>query len=94
MAGAWWLWVLAGLGLAVLEILVPAYVFLGFAIGAVATGLILAVGGPFAAVLGGSLPIAFLVFVLLSGAAWLGLRTWLGVRKGQARIWDRDINED
>lgn len=94
MASAWWVWVLAGLGLAVLEIVVPAYIFLGFAIGAVATGLILWVGGPLAAMLAGSWPLTLLVFALLSGAAWLGLRQWLGVRRGQAKIWDRDINED
>ena len=27
-------------------------------------------------------------------AAWVALRQIVGVRKGQTRIWDRDINED
>lgn len=94
MAGSWWVWVLAGLGLAVLEVLLPAYIFLGFAIGAVVTGLMLWVGGPFAALVGGAPSVVILVFVLISGAAWFGLRHWLGVREGQAKTWDRDINED
>ena len=87
----WWLWLAAALLLGLIEILIPAQVFLGFAIGAALTGFALLFG-----VLGftTSLPLILLVFALLSLAAWIGLRFVLGVRPGQVKYWDRDINED
>jgi membrane protein implicated in regulation of membrane protease activity len=93
MADMWWIWVVGGLVLAGLEVLVPGYVFLGFAIGAVTTGLMLWAGGPFGFLVGGSLPWLLLVFAVISGLAWFGLRQWLGVRKGQVKRWNKDINE-
>ena len=90
----WWVWMVGALALAFLEVLAPGYVFLGFAVGAAAVGALLGVGGPAATWMGGSLPGTALVFALLSLAAWLALRRILGVRKGQVKIWDRDINED
>ena len=27
-------------------------------------------------------------------AAWIGLRKWAGIRQGQVKVWDRDINEN
>ena len=85
---AWWGWVVGGLILAVLELLAPAYILLGFAIGAIATGVLIAFG-----VLGGSLPIMILVAALVSLAAWLVMRKVFGVRRGQVKIWDRDITD-
>lgn len=90
----WWAWMIAALTLAFLEVLIPGYIFLGFAIGAAATGLALGVGGPMALWLGASLPMTLLFFAVVSLVAWLGLRRALGIRKGQVKIWDRDINED
>ncbi|MEL6516412.1 MAG: hypothetical protein AAFR34_04390 [Pseudomonadota bacterium] len=90
----WWAWMIAALALAFLEVLIPGYIFLGFAIGAAATGLALGVGGPMALWLGASLPMTLLFFAVVSLVAWLGLRRALGIRKGQVKIWDRDINED
>ena len=89
-----WVWLVGALILAFLEVLVPAYVFLGFAIGAAATGLVLLIGGPLAGWLGASLPAMVLFFAVLSLLSWLGLRRVLGVRKGQVKTFDRDINED
>jgi inner membrane protein len=80
--------------LAVVEVLVSGWIFLGFAIGAAVVGLIFAVGGPFASALAGSLPLTLVVFAVLSLVAWLVLRKAVGVREGQVKIWDRDINED
>lgn len=40
----WWVWVAAGLVLAILETLLPGFILLGFAIGAVLTGLTVAFG--------------------------------------------------
>jgi membrane protein implicated in regulation of membrane protease activity len=94
MAGLWWIWVSGGVLMGILEVFVPGFFFLGFSSGAIITGLVLLVGGPFAAWLAGSLPYTLLFFALVSLASWLALRRIVGVRKGQIRIWDRDINED
>lgn len=88
MWAVWWVWIVAGFALGVLEVLAPGYIFLGFAIGAIAVGLGLGVG-----VLGGSLAVLLLVFALASLAAWYLLRRTMGVRAGQVRLWDRDIND-
>ena len=90
----WWLWVAGGIGLAILELFAPGYIFLGFAVGAVVVGLLLAVGGPVAVALTGSLSVKLLVLALASLAAWLVMRRIAGERKGQKKVWDTDINED
>lgn len=88
MWAVWWVWIVAGFALGVLEVLAPGYIFLGFAIGALVVGAGLGVG-----LLGGSLALLVLVFAMASLAAWLGLRRTMGLRQGQPRIWDRDIND-
>lgn len=90
----WWVWVAGGLVLAIFEVLVPAFVFLGFSIGAVVTGLILWLGLPPADWMGTNLFRHFLVFGVVSLVAWLGLRAAFGLRKGQVRIIHHDINDD
>ena len=40
----WWVWIVAGFLIGGLEILVPGYIFLGFAIGAVVTGIMIGLG--------------------------------------------------
>lgn len=84
----WWIWTAAGVALAILEVLIPGFVFLGFAIGAVVLGVLVAVG----IVL--TLAWALLVFALVSVAAWVILRQAFGIRHGQKKTFDRDINED
>lgn len=83
----WWLWVVAGFALGILEVLVPGFIFLGFAIGAVLTGAVAGLG------LSASLPVLLLVFAVASVLAWLGLRQGMGVRANQVKVWDRDIND-
>lgn len=86
--GTWWAWVVLGFALGVLEILAPGYIFLGFAIGAVLTGILVGLGvsaGP---------AMLILIFAVLSVIAWLILRRTMGIRKGQVKIWDRDINDN
>ena len=85
---AWWMWVGAGIAFGILEVLLPAYLFLGLAIGAVLVGAFLALG-----ILGGSLPVLLVVFSLASLIAWIALRRSVGVRAGQVKHWDRDIND-
>jgi inner membrane protein len=84
----WWVWVVGGFLIASLEVVVPGYIFLGFAIGAVLTGVLIGLG-----ILGGSLPVLLTVFAVLSLAAWLALRRVLK-RDGQVKVWTRDINDN
>jgi inner membrane protein len=88
MWATWWVWIVGGFALGVLEVIVPGYIFLGFAIGAVLTGILIGIN-----VLGGSLPVAILVFAVASLAAWLGLRQLLGRHEGQVKLWDKDVND-
>lgn len=90
----WWVWIAAGLVLAIFEVIAPGYLFVGFALGAVATGLILWADLWLAGWMDGSLARHLLVFAALSVAIWLGLRQLLGIRRGQVKTFDRDINED
>lgn len=84
----WWVWMLAGAVLAILEVLIPGFILLGFAIGAGLTGILIWIG-----LLGNSFGTTLLVFAAVSIVAWLALRRLVGVRRGQVKVWDRDINE-
>ena len=84
----WWVWMIAGAVLAILEIMIPGFILLGFAVGAALTGLLLWLG-----ILGESLAVLVLVFAVASLIAWLVLRKVVGIRHGQVKVWDRDIND-
>lgn len=84
----WWVWVVAGIVLAVLEIVVPGFVFLGFAVGAGLTGLLVLIG-----VAPGNVALLALVFAVLSLVAWIVLRRAVGVTKSQVKVWKDDIND-
>ena len=84
-----WTWIVIGLVLAALELLAPGYVFLGIAIACGLMGLVLLSG-----LITPSLPVLLLMIAILSGLVWVILRRLIGVREGQVRIWDRDINDD
>ena len=84
----WWVWMSASLLLATLEVLVPGYVFLGFALGALGVGLLMTV------VSLGGIATMLLIFAALSLAAYLGLRRVFGLKTGSVKVWDRDINEN
>lgn len=84
----WWVWLSGALALGILEVLLPGFVFLGFAIGAVAVALMLLVTGP-----AFSLPVLLLVFAALSLVAWLVMRKMFALPKGQVKRFDGDIND-
>lgn len=88
MLTVWWVWIVAGFALGVLEVLVPGFIFLGFAIGAVVTGILVGLG-----LAPSSLAALILIFAVVSLVAWYVLRKTLGVRQGQVKVWDKDINE-
>ncbi|UWQ73386.1 NfeD family protein [Leisingera sp. M658] len=83
----WWVWGAAALVLAILEVLVPGFVFLGFAIGAAAVSLLLLAGAGF------GLPPLLLIFAVLSLAAWLVMRRFFALPKGQVKTFNHDIND-
>lgn len=84
----WWVWIVGGIVLAVLELLAPAFVLLGFSVGALITGGLIYFG-----IVGGSLPMLLLVFALTSLVAWIVMRKIFGLRRGQVKIWHKDIND-
>ena len=84
----WWVWLAAALVLGILEILVPGYVFLGFAIGSLGMALMLANLG-----LEFSFAVSLLIFAFFSLIAWLVLRRVFALPKGQVKIVKDDIND-
>lgn len=85
----WWAWAILALALACLEITVPAFVFLGMAIGAGCVALVMALGG--AGVVGA--PLSVLMFAVISLIATLVLRKIFSLPKGQVKTFDGDIND-
>lgn len=84
-----WIWMAAALVLAIAEVLIPGWIFFGFAVGAAfMAGMIwLGVGA------GLSLWWSLVIFAVLSLIAYIVMRQMFGIRRGQVKIWDRDINE-
>lgn len=84
----WWAWGLLALVLGLAELLLPALFFVGFAVGASAIAGLLLLG------VTASGPVLMVAFGGISLVAWVVLRKFLGVRQGQVKIIDRDINEN
>jgi inner membrane protein len=84
----WWVWLSGALVLGILEVLLPGFVFLGFAIGAVVMAMILLLAGPTF-----GLPVLVLIFAALSLVSWLVMRKMFALPKGQVKRFDRDIND-
>lgn len=83
----WWVWLAAALGLAILETFAPGFIFLGFAVGAAATALVVLLP------LGLGLPALLAVFAVLSLVAWVVLRRLFRGQDDQTRVIDEDINK-
>jgi inner membrane protein len=83
----WWVWMSGALVLATLEVLIPGYIFLGFAIGAGVLALLILLG---LSAQGFALTMA--IFAVLSLLAYLVMRRFFRLRSGQVKVWDRDIN--
>lgn len=84
-----WIWMVAALVLAIAEVLIPGWIFFGFAVGAFFTGAVIWLG------IGTGLSLAWtlVIFSVLSLIAYIAMRQMFGIRRGQVKIWDRDINE-
>ncbi|MDC0737371.1 hypothetical protein N6L24_03710 [Cognatishimia sp. SS12] len=84
----WWVWIAAAFVLGILEMVLPGFIFLGFAIGAALVGL--AMLGPLALL---SPAAILLIFAALSLVAWLLLRRFFSLPQGQVKTFDHDIND-
>lgn len=84
----WWVWMSGALVLATLEVLIPGYIFLGFAIGAGVMGLLILLG-----ISASGLALTLVIFAALSLAAYIVMRKVFGLEKGQVKIWETDIND-
>jgi len=83
----WWAWAAFALVLAILEVIAPGFVLLGFAIGAGLVSVLVFITpeiGVFWLVL---------VFAVFSLVAWIALRNSFKLKKGQVETFDHDINE-
>lgn len=88
LTGIWWAWLAFGLILAIVEVMAPGFIFLGFAIGAVVMAVIVAVlPDPMATAA------ALALFAALSLAAWIGLRIAFRHQRSDARFIKHDIND-
>lgn len=86
LANTWWAWAAFALVLAILEVLAPGFVLLGFAIGAALVSVLVWIN------VGLSLIWLSLLFAVASLVAWLVLRSVFQLKTGQVRTFDEDIN--
>ena len=84
----WWVWMSGALILATLEVLIPGYIFLGFAIGAGVMGLLILLG-----VSATGLALTLAIFAVLSLISYLVMRKVFGLKTGQVKVWDTDVND-
>lgn len=87
----WWVWVGIALVLGIVELLAPAFIFLGFAIGALAiAGLLLLLPGLLA---GLSFNALMALFAVLSLVGWIILKFAFKGQSSGAEIITHDIND-
>ena len=84
----WWAWVAFGIIFMLLELMMPSYLFLGFGLGAIVTGITLALGITMSA------QYLMLLFALASLIRWILLRQFFKLPKGNVKTFDHDINDN
>lgn len=83
-----WVWIALGILMGLAEMVLPGFYLLGFAIGAVLTGILVWLG------LLTGLPAILVSLAVMAVLSWLLLRRLAGVRHGQKKIWHSDINDN
>ena len=83
----WWVWAAAALAFAIAEALIPGFIFLGFAIGAGITALVVLL--PVAP----GLTVLLAVFAGFSLGGWIVLRRLFRRKDDQTRVVREDINK-
>ena len=86
LVNTWWAWLTAALVLALIEILAPGFIFLGFALGALAMTAIVLLATF-------SVPVALALFAGLSLLGWIALRLIFRNQRSAARFIEHDIND-
>lgn len=84
----WWAWVAFGIIFMLLELMMPSYLFLGFGLGAIVTGITLAFGITM------SPQYLMLLFAIASLISWILLRQFFKLPKGNVKTFDHDINDN
>lgn len=84
----WWVWMSGALILATLEVLIPGYIFLGFAIGAGMMGLLILFG-----ISASGFALTLVLFSILSLISYLVMRKYFALKTGQVKIWETDVND-
>ena len=84
----WWVWVCVALAVGILELLAPGFIFLGFALGALAMAAIVSLFSF------SNIPAMLALYAILSLLAWIGLRVAFRKQSSGARIVTSDINEN
>ncbi|MEM7596827.1 MAG: hypothetical protein AAF382_03960 [Pseudomonadota bacterium] len=83
----WWVWACAALGLAILETLVPGFIFLGIALGAAVMAVLVALAGDL------GLTPSLAIFAGASLISWIALRRLFKPDDDQTRVIHEDINK-
>ncbi len=83
----WWVWASAALGLAILELLVPGFIFLGIAIGAAIVAVLVGIMGDL------GLTPSLALFAGTSLISWIALRRVFKPADDQTRVVHEDINK-
>jgi membrane protein implicated in regulation of membrane protease activity len=84
----WWVWLSAALALALIELVAPASIFLGFALGALVMTAVVGFG------LLSNTSAMLALFAGMSLLAWIMLKLMFRSQSSGARIVERDINEN
>ncbi len=84
----WWVWMAAALVLALIELVLPGSLFLGFALGALAMAGVVA----FSAMANTAALLA--LFAVLSLLAWVALKRVFRRQSSGARVVTHDINDN
>lgn len=84
-----WVWIIAAALIALIELVVPGYVFLSLGVAAAVIGLALLAG-----VWGAGLAVTLLVAAIIAAGVMLSLRRIFGTSRGEKRVWRRDINDN
>ena len=87
VVSTWWTWIVAAAILGIVEMLVPGFIALGFALGALAMAGLVALGVALPASL------FMLLFAGLSLIAWIALRLLFKGPSGEVKTFDHDIND-
>ncbi|WP_028956278.1 NfeD family protein [Sulfitobacter sp. 20_GPM-1509m] len=88
LVGIWWVWLAVAIALGVVEVLLPGFIFLGFALGALVMAAIVGLVTPAI----GVAP-AMALFAGLSLLAWIVLRLAFRRQSSGARRVLHDIND-